>query len=195
MNTSFTSLLDLPGPFSIVYADPPWSYYGDPNKDQAAGKHYSCMTDDQLAELPVRDILSPNAVVFLWATCPRLDSAIFLLREWGLYFRGVSFVWVKTRKDGGIINGQGIRPTLTKPTTEMVLAGTTTAKGRTLPIIDEGVPQVVLAPRGRHSAKPPEVRDLIVRLLGDIPRLELFARERVPGWEAWGNEVDTSVFL
>ena len=182
----------LPGPFSVVYADPPWTYYGDPNKDQACGKHYACMTDADLEALPVRDICAARAVVFLWATCPRLDAGIRLLQAWGLHYRGVPFVWVKTRKDGGIIGGQGIRPTLTKPTVEMVLAGCTTAKGRTLPILDEGMPQVVLAPRGRHSAKPAEVRDRIVRLMGDVPRVELFARERVQGWEAWGNEVEAN---
>ena len=178
------------GVFDVIYADPPWTYYGDPNKDQACGKHYACMTDTDLAGLPVRELCADRAVVFLWATCPRLDAGIRLLQAWKLHFRGVPFVWVKTRKDGGIIGGQGIRPTLTKPTVELVLAGCTTARGRTLPILDEGMPQVVLAPRGRHSAKPAEVRDRIVRLMGDVPRIELFARESISGWVTLGNEAD-----
>lgn len=176
--------------FSVVYVDPPWSYYGDPNKDQACRKHYACLTDAELAALPIRSLCDSRAVVFLWATCPRLDSGIRLLEAWGLHFRGVPFVWVKTRKDGGIIGGQGIRPTLTKPTVELVLAGSTTKTGRTLPILDEGMPQVVLAPRGKHSEKPAEVRNRIVRLMGEVPRIELFARERVVGWVSVGKELD-----
>jgi len=181
------------GKFSVIYADPPWTYYGDPNKDQACGKHYACMTDEELASLPVRELCMDRAVVFLWATCPRLDAAIRLLKAWGLHYRGVPFVWVKTRKDGGVINGQGVRPALTKPTVELVLAGCTKPKGRTLPILDEGMPQVVLASRGRHSQKPAEVRDRIVQLIGDVPKVELFARgPAADGWVAWGNEVETA---
>lgn len=175
--------------YPVIYVDPPWSYYGDPNKHQACGKHYACMTDEEISALPILSLCQDRSVVFMWATCPTLDRAVNVIKSWGLHFRGVPFVWVKTRKDGGVIGGQGIRPTLTKPTVEMVLAGCTTFKGRTLPIFDEGMPQVVLAPRGKHSEKPREVRDRIVRLMGDVPRIELFARHRVDGWDAWGNEV------
>lgn len=175
--------------YEIIYADPPWSYYGDPNKDQAAGKHYRLMDRQEIAAIAVRAMAADRAVLFLWATCPRLHDAMYVMAQWGFYFRGVAWVWVKTRNDGGIIAGQGIRPSIVKPTTELVLAGSMTAKGRPLPLLTESMGQVVLAPRGRHSEKPAIIRDNIVKLYGDRPRVELFARDRVPGWDCWGDEV------
>lgn len=71
----------------------------------------------------------------------------------------------------------------------MVLAGSRTAKGRPMPVADEAVAQVVLAPVGRHSEKPVEVYNRIERLYPKASRLELFARARREGWESWGDEV------
>lgn len=177
--------------YDIILADPPWSYYGSPVKDQAAGKHYSLMTDDELRLLPVHEVAEKNCILFLWATCPRLDSAIKLMTSWGFCFRGVAFVWVKTTHAGKVISGQGVRPSLVKPTTEFVLWGSNKhLKGRPMKLLDESIGQVVLAPRpgGIHSRKPVEVHERIEALLGDKSRLEMFARTRRDGWEAWGNE-------
>jgi N6-adenosine-specific RNA methylase IME4 len=177
--------------YRVVLADPPWMYYGDPDKDQAAGKHYPLMTTRDIGALPVHDIVKRPAVCFMWATGPRLPEAIEVMRNWGFCYRGVAYVWVKTSASGKIIHGQGVRPTFVKPTTEFVLVGSTNARGRALPLLTEGQPQVLLAPRpgNRHSAKPSQVHERIVELLGDVPRIELFARQRVEGWDAWGNEV------
>jgi site-specific DNA-methyltransferase (adenine-specific) len=166
-------------------------YYGDPDKPQAAGKHYSLMSTEDLCALPVKEHVEKPAACFLWATGPKLPDALKVMEAWGFFYRGIAYVWVKTSNEGRIINGQGVRPTFVKPTTEIVLVGSTLAKGRPLPLRTEGQAQVLLAPRpgGRHSAKPPEIRERIVELLGDLPRIELFARERTPGWDAWGNEV------
>lgn len=177
--------------YQVVLADPPWSYYGDPNKDQAAGKHYSLMATADIAALPVRGLTEKRAACFMWATGPRLPEAIDVMQAWGFHYRGIAYVWVKTSTVGRIISGQGVRPTFVKPTTELVLVGSTCKTGRPLPLLTEGQGQVVLAPRpgNRHSAKPLEIRQRIVELLGDVPRIELFARDRVEGWDAWGNEV------
>lgn len=181
--------VELPsGPYDIVLADPPWSYYGSPDKMAAAGKHYKLMSQEELANLPLRDIMSDSAALFLWATGPRLHYAIDLIRQWGLHYRGVAYVWVKTRRDGQIIGAQGIPPTFVKPTTEFVLAATTKPRGRPFEILDFKQQQVVLAPRGEHSAKPKEVREKIVELCGDRKRIELFARDQAPGWDVWGDE-------
>ena len=179
------------GKYDIIYADPPWSYYGDTHKMGAAGKHYALMADDELAKLPVRELLRDpkRGAFFVWATCPKLDLAIQTIGAWGLHYRGVAFNWIKTRRDGGVIGAQGVPPTGTKPTSELCLLATTCAKGRPFPLLDAGVPQILLAPRGRHSEKPAEVRERIVRLYGDRPRIELFARTTTPGWDVWGNEV------
>jgi len=178
-------------PYQVILADPPWAYSGDPNKDQAAGKHYALLsTEDIVSTVPMRTLLAKEGVLYLWATSPKLDQAFRCGEAWGLRYIGVAFVWVKTTKEGKIIHGQGVRPTVTKPTTELVLAFSYTKRGRPLPILDESVGQVVTAPRGRHSEKPSEVMRRIELLHGDVRRLELFARSERPEWDAWGNEVE-----
>lgn len=189
--TAHAKLPPLPaGPYDIVYADPPWFYYGSKVKDAAAGKHYPLMSQEELSELPVRDIMSKRAGLFLWATCPRLNFAIELIERWGLHYRGVAYVWIKTNARGEIISGQGVPPTFTKPTTELVLAATTTPSGRPFPLRDLAQGQVVLSRRAEHSRKPSIFRERIEALCGERPRIELFARERARGWDSWGVEAD-----
>jgi N6-adenosine-specific RNA methylase IME4 len=177
------------GKFEIVYADPPWFHYGSPIKDAAAAKHYPLMSQDALAQLPVRELMAKRAALFLWATGPRLHYAIELMLRWGLHFRGVLYVWVKTNRQGKIISGQGVPPTFTKPTTEFVLAATTMPTGRPFPLGDLAQAQVVLHPRGEHSRKPAIFRTMIERLCGKRSKIELFARESAPGWSSWGIEL------
>lgn len=181
---------DLPDRrYDVVLADPPWAYYGQQDKWGAAAKFYATAPDDDIARLPIPDLLSDRGVLFLWATSPRLDLAMACLRGWRLHFRGVAFVWVKARKDGGPIGAQGVRPSIVKPTAEYVLAASRVARGRPMKLGHEGVPNVILAPRRAHSQKPDEVSDWIERLYPEASRLELFARAERPGWDAWGNEV------
>ena len=177
------------GPYDVVYADPPWFYYGSQLKDAAAAKHYPLMSQEELAALPVRKMMSKRAALFLWATCPRLNFAMDLIDAWGLHYRGVAYVWVKTNAKGKIIAGQGVPPTFTKPTTELLLVASTVPTGRPFPILDLAQPQVVLNPRSAHSEKPAIFRDLIDSLCGKRPRIELFARSKVKGWDNWGAEV------
>lgn len=185
-----TDLAELPSHYKVIMMDPPWAYTGDPDKPQAAGKHYNMMSYDELAAMPVRERIVTPGVVLVWATSPKLDEAVDLIRAWGLHYRGIAYVWVKTTESGKIIHGQGVRPSFTKPTTELVLIGSTGKTGRTLPIFNEGQGQVVLAPKGRHSEKPEEVRWRVEELFGDVPRLEMFARCKFPGWDTWGLEAD-----
>ena len=175
--------------YKIVYADPPWSYYGAQDKWGAAAKFYPLMSDDEMLAFPMREWMEQPGILFLWVTSPRLDFAIDCIRSWGLTYRGVAFVWVKTRKDGTPIGAQGVRPSIVKPITEYVLAASNIPKGRPLPLSDESVAQTVFAPRGRHSEKPAIVRTLIESMYPKVSRVELFARERVIGWDAWGNEI------
>jgi N6-adenosine-specific RNA methylase IME4 len=181
---------DLPDRrYDVILADPPWSYYGQQDKWGAAAKFYATAPDEAIVRLPVPDLLSERGVLFLWATSPRLDVAMACLAEWRLHFRGVAFVWVKARRDGAPIGAQGVWPSIVKPTAEYVLAASRVARGRPLPLSDEGVPNVILAPKRAHSQKPEEVQDSIDRLYPDASKLELFARSERPGWDAWGNEV------
>lgn len=179
--------------YRIIYADPPWSYYGDPTKDQAAGKHYQLMSTEDICALPVPRLVGAggDAALFLWCTGPKLDQGLQVLRAWDFHYRGIAYIWIKTTRDGKIISGQGVRPTFVKQMAELVLVGSTNPRGRPFPIHTESQSQYVFAPRpqGIHSRKPKEVRRRIVELCGDLPRIELFARKRVRNWDAWGNEV------
>jgi N6-adenosine-specific RNA methylase IME4 len=174
--------------YDVILMDPPWSHYGQQDKWGAAAKFYSLMDDAALREMPVARLAKRSSVVFCWATCPRLDFAIDLLRHWGFHYRGVAFTWVKTTKAGRPIGARGVRPSIVKPTTELVLAASMTPKGRPMPIADEGVAQVVLAAPTRHSEKPAEVYARIERLYPAASRIELFARGLRAGWHSWGEE-------
>lgn len=183
-----TSFSDKKYPVALI--DVPWSYYGDPNKDQACGKHYPCLTDAEVYALPVADLLLPRSILFVWATSPRLDMAIDAIRAWGLHYRGIAFDWCKTNREGKPINGQGARPSLIKHAGELVLWASPIKKGRPLPVKDEGMASWIFEPRpnNRHSQKPETVQDRIERLL-DGPYIELFARRKREGWDCYGNEL------
>jgi len=176
--------------FSVVYADPPWPYYGSGTKDAAAGKHYGLMSLESICGLPVREVSGRSAALFLWATCPRLPDALACMGAWGFHYRGVAYVWVKTARDGRPLGARGVPPTFVKPVCELVLVGSTCERGRPLPILTSAQRQVVFAPVGRHSEKPAEVARRIEELFGDVPRLELFARMESPGWTCVGDEID-----
>ena len=193
-----TQWTDLPeNEYDVVYADPPWMYDGDPNGYAAAAKHYQLMTLEQLIAIPVRTIMKKKSVLMLWATCPKLDVAMDLIRGWGLHYRGVAKVWVKTKQNGAIMGAAGPRPSFVKPTTELLLVASTKRSGRTLPLLTEKMSQILMAsrPQNVHSKKPDVVRDQIVELFGDVRRIELFARTSAPGWDAWGNEVPVQTTL
>ena len=169
--------------YSVIYADPPWYY-----RDRAvaglrgAGYKYPDMTNEQVSALPVSDIAAENAILFLWVTWPKLPEVLPVIDAWGFHYRTVAFVWVKRNpKTTRLFWGMG---NWTRANTEPCLLATRGRPKR----VDAGVHQVVESPLARHSQKPAEVRERIVKLTGDVSRIELFAREAAPGWDAWGNE-------
>lgn len=174
--------------YDVILADPPWSYHGQQAKWGAAAKFYPTMSDEELMAMDVSATLNSRGILFCWATGPRLDFAIGLVEHWGFAYRGVAFVWVKTTKAGVPIGARGVRPSIVKPTTEFVIAASRVGKGRPMPLADESVAQVVLAPVSEHSRKPDEVNARIERLYPAAQRLELFARRERDGWDVWGNE-------
>jgi N6-adenosine-specific RNA methylase IME4 len=175
--------------YDIVLADPPWYYSGSPYKMGAAGKEYPLMLDDEIYSLDVQERMNKNSILFLWATCPKLHVAIEAIERWNLWYRGVAFVWVKTKQDGTPIGAQGVRPSITKPLTELVLVASPMKSGRPLPLASESIRQTIFAPKGRHSEKPEAVQDAIEVMYPNATKLEMFARRVRPGWDAWGNEV------
>ena len=153
------------------------------------------MSFNELAALPVKYIKAKKAALFMWTTSSKMAEACALIPHWGFAYRGVFQVWVKTSNGGNIIHGQGVRPSFTKPTAEYLLVASTQAKGRVFPLSSEKMHNVVLAPRPNniHSKKPAEFRDNITTLLGDRPRLELFSRQDIPGWDAFGNQIESNI--
>lgn len=182
--------------YSIIYADPPWPYNNPQSGDPArGGKTYATMTMEEIENLNVQSIAAPDCALFLWATMPKLVEAFEVIEAWGFRYITCAFVWVKLnptgellRKNKDVLLRKGVYSGLgfwTNGNAELCLFAKQGHPQREA----RNVKQIVIAPRGRHSAKPPEVRDRIVRLMGDVPRIELFARELAPGWDSWGDEV------
>ncbi len=170
--------------YGIIYADPPWRYDNPKNNDPAMGGiTYPTMSLEDICNMPIHNIASKNCILFLWATMPKLREALEVIKAWGFNYKTCAFCWVKQNPSGnGIYSGLGH---WTNGNAELCLLATKGAPKR----VSKNVKQIVLAPRGRHSAKPPEVRNRIVQLIGDISRIELFAREEPEGWDCFGNEI------
>ena len=193
--------------YQIIYADPPWRYRDkrvsitSDRPQKYGGISYNTMTIKEICELNIKEISHKNSVLFIWVTMPLLEKAFEVISAWGFKYITCGFVWVKingnsdnkvyfTKKD--IRSGLG---SYTNANAELCLLA---RKGNYLERKNKNVKQVILAPIVTHSKKPSEVRDRIVGLYGDLPRIELFARppkdllfedESYKGWDLWGNEV------
>ena len=173
--------------YNIIYADPPWKYNDRCNTHTRFGggamKHYNVMKIDSIKKIPVNKITADNCMLFLWVTFPYLQEGLDLMKTWGFKYKTLGFSWIKTNKSNGKpFFGIGY---YTKSNCEVCLIG---VKGKPIKQ-SNSVSSVIISPREEHSKKPDEVRDKIVELCGDIPRIELFARQSVDGWDCWGNEV------
>ena len=177
--------------YEVVYADPPWSYrtWNKKEAGRTAESHYPTMSLSEICTLPVADIIHTDAVLFLWATFPNLPQALEVIKAWGFEYKTVAFCWVKRNKvTPSWFVGLGH---WTRANAEVCLLATKGKPQR----ISKGVRQIVDTPIERHSKKPDEVRNRIVELMGDVPRIELFAREQIAGWDVFGNEVDSTIIL
>ncbi len=152
-----------------------------------ATKHYPTMDLASIKALPVNLISAENCMLFLWATFPNLKEALEVIENWGFKYKTLGFSWIKTNKNNGKpFFGIGF---YTKSNCEVCLLG---VKGKPLKA-SNSVSSVIISPREQHSQKPSIVRDKIVELCGDLPRIELFARQRTDGWAAWGNEISNDI--
>jgi site-specific DNA-methyltransferase (adenine-specific) len=126
-------------------------------------------------------------MLFMWATFPQLQEALDVMKAWGFKYKTLGFSWIKTnRKNGKPFFGIGY---YTKSNCEVCLIG---VKGKPIKK-SNSVSSVIISPIEGHSKKPDIVRQKIVEMCGDIPRLELFARQKSEGWDVWGNEVESDV--
>ena len=175
--------------YQIIYADPPWSYkvYSKKGLGRSAESHYPTMCIEDICALPVGDLADKDCALFLWVTIPCLLEGLSVLRAWGFTYKTIAFAWVKqNKKADSLFWGMGY---WTRSNVEFCILATKGNPKR----INAGVHQVILSHIEEHSKKPHEVRERIVQLMGDLPRIELFARQATPGWDVWGNEVDSSV--
>lgn len=170
--------------YNIIYADPPWSY-----KDKAlAGNRGACckyavMETKDIYKFPIKDICADDCILFMWVTMPMLNECFELIKAWGFKFKTCAFTWIKTnKKSNSLFWGMG---NWTRANAELCLIA---VKGKPKRVA-ANVHSVVMTPIEEHSKKPDEVRERIVKLCGDLPRIELFARQYADGWDCWGNEV------
>jgi len=169
--------------YNIILADPPWNFSGAGNRH--ARNHYDCMKFKDILALPVKDIAAENCALFLWITMPFLNRMNEVLKEWKFKYKTNGFCWVKQEKSGKLSFGNGY---YSRANPELCILA---VKGNMYQHIKhKNVRELIVAPRREHSRKPDEVRDRIVDLFGDMPRIELFARQTTPGWDAIGNAID-----
>ena len=180
----FVDIFNTDKKYSIIYADPPWQYSNPKDNDPAMGGiTYDTMTIEDICNLPIESICDKDCILFMWVTMPKLKEGLKVIESWGFDYRTCAFTWVKQNpKNDGIYSGLGH---WTNGNAELCLL----AKRGRPKRVRKDIKQIVLAHRSRHSEKPAEVRDRIVQLMGDLPRIELFARQYANGWDCWGNEV------
>lgn len=174
--------------FTVIYADPPWRYE-QKNVHGSAEHHYPTMSIEEICSLPVKNLAAKDCALFLWVTFPQLPEAFKVIEAWGFSYRSVAFVWVKRNKRSySWFYGLGY---WTRGNAEICLLAVKGHPKRK----SASVHQLIVSPIEQHSKKPDEARKKIVELMGNVPRLELFAREAKPGWAVWGNEVESTVIL
>ena len=142
------------------------------------------MKKEEIQEMgdTIKKISDKDCILFLWVTMPNLIEGIELIEKWGFTYKTCGFNWVKIYKNGKPVIGLGY---WTRANSELCLIAT---KGH-IKRINNNVSQIVLEEKREHSRKPDTVRNRIVELMGDLPRIELFARQYAEGWDCWGNEV------
>jgi len=170
--------------FTVIYADPPWKYndsqaLGDYGTGTgAANSHYPSMTLGELKALDIPTLAAPDAVLFLWATCPLLEDALEISKSWGFKYKA-QFVWDKIKHNMGHYNS--VRH-------ELLLICT---KGSCTPEHVQLFDSVQSIERTEHSRKPEDFRDIINTLYPSGKKIELFRRGNAPdGWNIWGNEAN-----
>lgn len=164
--------------YKTILADPPWDI--NQKGKRGAARHYPLMTLDQIKALPVKDLSEENAHLYLWIPNGLLQEGLDVIKAWGFTYRSM-LTWAKPRLSLG---------NFIRTASETILFAT---RGHA-PVKFHGQPSWLFAPVQEHSHKPEEQFAIIERL-SDGPYLELFARRRQPGWDVWGNEIDSDLVI
>ena len=165
----------------ILVIDPPWKFASNSESKPGrnAMRHYPCMTDDQIKALPIADLMSPNALLFVWVTVPMLERAMDVARAWkaGRYVSNLTWqksrigngFWIRNRHEHVLLYRRGKFPCPSPA-----------------PFGDS----VIVSPTREHSRKPDELQARIDEVWPDAVKLEMFARQEWPDWYSWGNQRD-----
>ena len=171
--------------YNIIYADPAWHFksWSKKGNERSAIRHYDCLNINDICNLPVNDIANDDCILFIWVIDSMLPEALQVIKKWNFKYKTVAFTWVKqNKKSDGYFTGMGY---WTRCNPEQCLLATKGNPKR----LSKAVRQLIISKRQEHSRKPDEIRKRIIELCGDLPRIELFARNRYKGWESWGNEI------
>ena len=171
--------------YNIIYADPPWNYVDKMTRHSFSLEHeYPTMKKEDIWDMGeiIKKISHKDCILFIWITNPCLLEGIETIKKWGFKYKTLAFCWNKKTKHGKDVSNLG---RWTMGNVELCFLA---AKGKPQRIC-KNIKQLVIAERTKHSKKPDCVRERIVELMGDLPRIELFARQTVEGWDCWGNEV------
>jgi N6-adenosine-specific RNA methylase IME4 len=165
--------------------DPPWEYRDTCNSGKRGVAHkYILQSNSWLSSLDIKSLATDNCALFIWATCPKLPEILDIIKHWGFTYKTVAFTWIKrSKKNTSYHFGMG---NWTRANTELCLLATLGKPKR----IVANISQLIISPVEEHSKKPAIVRTKIVELLGDLPRIELFATTKSDGWDSTGFVVD-----
>ena len=172
--------------FRLIYADPPWQYADrNANGQRGACFKYDVMPLADILALPVADLADEDCLLVMWWTGPLPGEALATVKAWGFTLKNMAgFTWHKLSRTGRCDHfGSGH---WTRSNTENVLLATKGHPRRAC----NSVRGMITAPVAEHSAKPAEARRRLELLMGDVPRVELFARIATPGWMALGRSID-----
>ena len=178
--------------YKVIYADPPWSFTSKKtggSMKSGALANYNTMTLDDLNNLDVNSLAADDCMLVRWYVGSQPQEAIDLCKAWGFTVKNINgFVWNKLTKHGLPFFGMGF---YTRAGSESAVIA---IKGKAGNIVaDHSVRAVRSAVVGKHSAKPLEFRDDIVKMCGEVPRLEMFARTGSEGWDLSGNQAPNSI--
>ncbi len=189
------------GKYGAILADPPWHFktYNENGRRRSPDwkrfkgspcRHYETMSAEDIAALPVAELAADDCCLFLWISWPMLPEAMDMIKAWGFEYKTCAFDWMKAhagqidmlRDDSDVQIGMGY---WTRANSEPCLLAVRGKPKR----IDAGVRMGIIEPRRQHSRKPDCVHERIERLVSG-PYCELFARQRRPNWDVWGNQTD-----
>lgn len=172
--------------YNVIYADPPWRNKKSGSKPRNNEKHYPSMAIEEICELPIERISAEKSILFIWVCFPCLEDSFKVIQSWGFEYYGLGFDWCKIKKDGTAKIGCGY---YTRQNNEVCLIGVKKRMNNRIKPLAKNICCSILEKPREHSRKPDIVRDYILKICGDVPRIELFAREEKDGWDSWGNEV------